>query len=530
MDLKRETAFILALLFLCYLLFFFRLGTPPLWDTDEGMHAATSKGMVQSGDWITPTLNGERFYDKPALYNWFVSFSFLVFGFNEFSARLPSALLGTGCVLLVYLIGRTMAGSLAGFLSGVVLATSGEQVILSRAVVHDMALAFFVSLALYFFYLGIKDGCHRKKYFLLFYASVGFAVLAKGPIGALLPSLVIGFFLLVRRRPGLLKELIRAPGSLRVLAIAAPWYVLIILKNREYGPYFFMQQNLMNFVSAEARHHAPVSFYVPVLAGGFFPWFCFLPLALFQGLKDQMERREGTIFLTIWFVVIFVFFSTASSKLPTYLLPLFPAASCLVGLLWHDLLKDRGGDLHRRFIYCFLLLLGISVFAIGYVWFQSFPEFKADYGLDMTRVRYFGMPMLGVLTLSFGLFAKKRWQASLFALTGALVSCFVFIFLVIVPMMNPYRSTKGLALSLDRLLSPGQKLVFVRVLRDSALFYTNREAVVLMTRKELTRFLNSPERVFCVIRKSLFEKNETWRRMAYIIAEEGHKVLVSNKE
>ena len=194
---KKEIFFVLILLSLCFLLFFFRLGTPPLWDGDEGMHAATSKDMVLSGDWITPTLNGEKFYDKPVLYNWFVSLSFLVFGFNEFAARLPSALLGTGCVLIVYLLARGMFGPTAGLLSGVFLATSGEQMILSRVVVHDIALAFFMTLSLFFFYAGFKREQGRKRYFLLFYASAGFAVLAKGPVGILLPVLIIGLFLLL---------------------------------------------------------------------------------------------------------------------------------------------------------------------------------------------------------------------------------------------------------------------------------------------------------------------------------------------
>src|SRR5512147_2680299 len=134
---EKEIFLILILLLLCLIVFFFHLGKNPLWDGDEGMHAATSKDMILSGDWITPTFNGEKFYDKPVLYNWFVSLSFSAFGFNEFAARLPSALLGTGCVIIVFLLGRSIGGPLAGFLSGIILATSGEHVILSRVVVHD---------------------------------------------------------------------------------------------------------------------------------------------------------------------------------------------------------------------------------------------------------------------------------------------------------------------------------------------------------------------------------------------------------
>ena len=121
-----------GLVLLCLALFFLRLGGFALWDIDEGMHASTSKIMVQSGDWLAPVYNGEPFYDKPPLYNWFVALSFLVFGFTEFAARLPSALLGLGTVLLTYRFGRRMLGAEAAFLGAAVLATSLEFVVLSR--------------------------------------------------------------------------------------------------------------------------------------------------------------------------------------------------------------------------------------------------------------------------------------------------------------------------------------------------------------------------------------------------------------
>ena len=527
---KGEIFFILVLLCLCSVLFFFHLGKNPLWDTDEGMHAATSKDMVLSGDWITPTLNGEKFYDKPVLYNWFVSVSFLIFGFTEFAARLPSALLGTGCVIVVYFLGRAMAGPWAGFLSGVILATSGEHVILSRAVVHDIALAFFVTLALYFFYKGfVKEG-HRKRYLLLFYASSGFAVIAKGPLGALLPGLVITLFLIFRQRLRFLKEFLTPWGILLFLAIAAPWYVLIILRNSDYGSYFFIQQNLMNFLSSEARHSNPFYYYLPVLVGGFFPWSCFLPLAVFRIFRDRLIKRdEAAAFLLSWFLVIFLFFTVASSKLATYLLPAFPALSCLVGLLWRDLIEDRAPGLQRGVLYSFFVLVGVFAAAMIYLFLNPPQKFEPDYGLNLSEFKYEGLVFLAALAVPVGLWIRGKRKASFMALTAAIVCAFLFALMVVVPMLNPYRSTKRFALKLDRMLPPGEKLVFGRVLRDSTLFYTNRRAVLLTTRKELINFLGSDERVYCVIRRSLIEQDERLRQIAHIIDREGHKVIISNR-
>ena len=528
---KREISFIFLLLFLCYLLFFFHLGTRPLWDGDEGMHATTSKDMVLSGDWITPTFNGEKFYDKPVLYNWFVSLSFLVFGFTEFAARLPSAILGTGCVMVVYLLGRGIFGPIVGFLSGVILATSGEHLILSRVVVHDIALDFFITLALYFFYRGLQNEQQRKRYYLLFYASCGFAVLAKGPIGLLLPALIISLFLLIQRRLSLLKELMSLLGILLFLAIAAPWYVLISLKNSDYGSYFFIHQNLMNFLSSEARHRAPFYYYFPVLLGGFFPWSCFLPLTFFRALRGSFGiRKDGVLFLLVWILVIFSFFSIASSKLPTYILALFPAVSCLVGLLWHELLKAREPKFFRGFFYSFISFLGILLVVLIYSWVNPPKDFEPVYGLDLLQIRSIVLlPLIGV-ALSFYLFLRRHFNASFLTLAGMVVVLIFFLNLAIIPSVNPYRSTKRLAQKLDRMLAPGEKLVFARVMRDSALFYTDRRALILNTRKELMTFLGSNERVFCIIKRSLFESDEKFGQMAYVIDQEGHKVILSNKK
>ena len=282
---KSERNLVLILLCVCLIVFFFRLGTRPLWDRAEGKHAVTSKEMVLSGDWITTTFNGENFYDKPILFNWLAALSFLVFGFTEFAARLPAAILGLGCVGVTYLLGRRMFGPTTGFLGGMILATSVLFITLSRAVVHDMALVFFMVLAQYFFYLGYTVEGRRKTYFLLFYGCLGFAVLAKGPIGVLLPGLIIGLLLLLKGQLRFLKEMEMGWGLLIFLMIAAPWYVLISLKNSDYAGYFFIENNIMRFLSPEADHARPFWFYFPVLLGGFSPWSFFLTLAFIRAVR-----------------------------------------------------------------------------------------------------------------------------------------------------------------------------------------------------------------------------------------------------
>jgi 4-amino-4-deoxy-L-arabinose transferase-like glycosyltransferase len=531
---KGEAVFIFVLLMLCLILLFFRLNARPLWDIDEGMHAATSKDMVLSGDWITPQLNGENFYDKPILFNWFVALSFLLFGFTEFAARFPSALLGFGCVVVTYLLGKRMFGSTASFLGGVILATSPEFVILSRAVVHDMALAFFMTLALFFFYMGFEHERHRRAYFLLFYASAGLAVLAKGPIGLLLPALIIGLFLILKRRLSFLKEMEIGWGIVVFLAVAAPWYVLISLRNKDYFSYFFIQQNLTNFLSrnpSDVRHQQPFYYYFPILIGGFAPWSIFLPLALFDRLRGGLKRLDDAmLFVVIWVGVIFFFFTAASSKLGTYILPLFPAASLIVGSLWHDLLKDQTARLRRGFLLTFVPLLAFSLVGTLYVFVFLPNRLNPEWGVDIAHIGYLALILSGTGILAL-LFLLKGQHAAFFStLAGGVVCTILIVILTIIPLVNPYRSTKGLAQALDRMLPPEEKMVFFYRLKDSALFYTDRRATVLKSYDQLIDYLGSDRRVFCIIDRDRFERLEKLKHIGYVLREERGKLLISNKQ
>ena len=528
---EKEIVLILGLVFLCLLLFFFQLGARPIWDIDEGMHASTSKDMVLSGDWVTPTFNGENFYDKPILHNWFVALSFLVFGFTEFAARLPAAILGLGCVMATYLLGRRMSGPKTGFLSGVILATNGEFIILSRTVVHDISLAFFVTLTLFSFYMGFKNEKHRRRYVLLCYVSSGFAVLAKGPLGVLLPALIIGLFLLLEGKLHFLREMVTGWGILIFFAITAPWYILISLSNKDYAGYFFIDQNLMRFLSPKAQHHGPFYYYFPVLLGGFFPWSCFLPLALYHPLRGGFRKLdEGTVFLMVWFVIVFVFFTLASSKLSTYILPLFPAVSLLVGLLWRDLLETPTLELRKESLYPLGLCLVFFLLALLYVRVNPPIRYESEYGVALNDVTTVCILIAGAVALSFFLHLNKNSKASFFTLTGMVIVVIYFTILVIIPSVDPYRSTKGFAQKLDRRVDPEEKLVFYRRLRDSALFYTDRKAIVLFTPQQLINYLDSDKRVYCVINRNYFKEIKELENRAHVIDHEGNKLMISNQK
>jgi len=525
---KNEVFLILILIALCLTLFFFRLGARPLWDIDEGKHAVTSKEMILSEDWISPKFNGEPFYDKPVFHNWLVALAFLAFGFTEFAARLPAAVLGSGCVMVTYLLGRKMFHPTVGFLAAVILATSVEFIILSRTVVHDISLVFFLTLALYLFYIGYKDNRHRKRNLLLFYGALGFAVLSKGPIGLALPAMIIGLYLIVERNLKFVMKMQIGWGILIFLAVASPWYILISLKNPDYAGYFFVEQNLGSFLSSKPRHPNPFYHYIPVLFGGFFPWSCFLPLALIYAVRRKFESiHESTAFLVIWFGIVFIFFSIAGSKLATYILPLFPAASLLVALCWQELLNSPTAKIRNGFLYSFLPVVVIFLAAIIYLWVYPLVEMEYSAGITLGQIYFLAIWLVICIVLAFLFLLRKKNHAFFISIAGMTVSAILLFLLMIVPSVNPYRSTKQLSQKYDQLIPANEKLVFYRRIRESALFYSHRRAQVLKTAEQLKDYLASDQRVYAIT---------TRKRLArlsfgpYVVERQGDKLLISNKK
>jgi len=527
---EKESFLIFILVGTCLVLYFFGLGTGPMGDVDEAMHASTSKDMVLSGDWITPRYNGENFYDKPPLYNWLVAIAFLVFGFSEFAARLPAALLGTGCVMITYWLARRMFGPAAAFLSALVLATSAEYIILSRVVVHDISLAFFDTLALTLFFIGYKSEQHRKPAFLVGYAALGLAVLAKGPIGLAIPMMIIGLFLIYQRQLGFLKEMQIGWGVLIFLVVSAPWYILISLRNPDYTEYFFLKQNVGSFLSQQSRHPKPFYYYIPVLMGGLFPWSLFLPLAIYRAFrKRSAEIGDGLIFALIWFGVVFIFFSMASSKLGTYILPLFPAASLLVGVLWYDLLYGSNRAVHKGVFYSYLPFAAMVPLVLIYVLLFPPGSLTTDAPINRPLIYFLGVWVAGYAVFSFGLVIKRKYKAFIGSIAGMVTSLFLLFLIFIVPVLGPNISGKELALKLDRLMKPGESIKFYLKARSSFLFYTDRKAELLQNPQQLKDYMNSGQRVYCVFKHDDWEDVENLHGAMQIVAQVGDKLIITNK-
>ncbi len=321
-------------------LFFFRLGTPGLFDADEPAYAQATREMLRSGNWITPHFNGIPRFDKPILFYWLMAIAYRVSGASEFAVRFWSALAGVALVLMLAWAARRWFGPPADLWTGVAFSTSMLTTLLARAAVTDMLLVLFVTGTMLggIEALAAPEGGGRG-WARAAWLSMALAVLVKGPVGMVIPGMAFGatLWLLREIRPGL-RRLVPWEGPVLFAAVAVPWYTAVWAANGwSFIQGFIIKHHLTRFTGVISSHAGPLWFYLPVLLVGFFPWCAYLPGALWEVWRLARRRVAGRaadrLVLTCgcWAAGVFVFFSLAGTKLPSYVFPAFPALALLVG-------------------------------------------------------------------------------------------------------------------------------------------------------------------------------------------------------
>lgn len=519
-DVRRSLLLALAALAgLCILVYLQQLGGLGLMDKTEGLFVEVPRQMLVSGDWVTPRWNGEPFFDYPVWGYWMVGLSFRLFGVSEGAARLPAALAAMAAVFGLF--GLLMVVAPPGeaphrrlgraTLTATVLALSPGWIGWGRSSVTDMFLASAITLALFGFALAHASPPDRPQQrragFVALALFCGVAVLAKGPVGLLLPGLVIlafwalkGTFLLgLRTTPWLALVAL-------FLGIAAPWYGLATQANgAEFLGRFLGFSNLERFTSVIYDHPGPPWFYLPWLLLLLLPWSLYLPVAAMRLRFWKLRSWRGAdapadlpLLALLWLVLMVVFFSAAATKLPGYILPVIPAGALLVGLLFMPLSDSSPLGLGLRisgWVNAGLLGLMAVAAVLAPRWLGQDPAYP-DFAAALARS---GLPLvLGLpLALAAGglvllLIQRPEALRSLWTPNAAGVAVAVALVLpILVPLLDRERQLpiRALARLAADQAQPGEPLVVVGYKRYSVVFYSGRPVLFVTSARKARRLL-----------------------------------------
>jgi 4-amino-4-deoxy-L-arabinose transferase-like glycosyltransferase len=328
------------------LLWFAPLNSPRLFDPDEGRYGEIPREMVASGDWVTPRLDGIKYFEKPALGYWTTAVAFKLFGQHAWTVRLWPALAGFLGLLMTGWLGRRLYGPRAALLAVLVQASAMLYIALSRIATLDMGLSFALQLAMTALALlapRVQSPSHERwRLPLLLGAGVTLAVLIKGLVGILIPGAVALIYLLIYRDWRLPLRAQPWWTLIALLLIGAPWFVLVSVRNPEFAHFFFIFQHFQRYLnSAQFDRYQPVWFFLPILALGFMPWTTLLPGALQRAWRASRDGERATAMLVIWALFILLFFSLSQSKLTPYIVPMLPALCLLSGRAIADMNARR---------------------------------------------------------------------------------------------------------------------------------------------------------------------------------------------
>ena len=372
-DWRRLVVFSLMFAGVC-LLIFNDLGRFPLFNPDEALYAEPAREMLEKNEYITTLLNYAVRFTKPPLSIWWMAANYQIFGVTEFAARYSGAACAAILVAANYLFVRKYVNARAAVFSAFMLVTAPLFLGTAREAITDMPLSLFVAGSLISFYHGYAS--NRPAFRWIGYVLIGLAIMTKGPVGLLLPTIILAAFHALRG------DTLKAVkyykpwyGALIVAAIAVPWFAVeITITKGAYFREFILRENFQRFTGV-VDHKAPWWYHIAAMFGGFFPWSIFLPLSLINAFridtnvapvavqspyKHISDRQSVLLFSGLTALITLLFFSSSVSKLLPYTVPAFPALALLIGAIIDRFITQRS---IKALTISFAILL--AVYSVG---------------------------------------------------------------------------------------------------------------------------------------------------------------------
>lgn len=507
-DLAKSKPFVWGLFLVFSLLWLFALSMRTLVPTDEGRYAEMAREMVASGDWITTRLNGIKYFEKPPLQTWMSALAFEAFGLGAWQARLWTGVSGLFGIVLVGLAGRSVFGPRVGLYAALVLASCLWWSVLGHVNTLDMGLSGMMTLSLCALLIAQRDDAkvrERRNWMLACWAGMALAVLSKGLIGLVLPGAVLVLYTLFCRDWAIWRRLHLAQGLLVFFALTVPWFLLVSLKNPEFPHFFFIHEHFERFLTKTHHREGPWYYFVPLLLIGVLPWLGILPQSIANAFgrgSEEATQFKPKSLLLIWAGFIFFFFSYSGSKLPSYILPIFPALALLIALyLERATARQQGFAAGLIAVLAALGLLFVPRIAQMSTHPIETPMFEA------VQPWLTGVCLLLVFGASLSVFFAYRLKRDLAVLTlAAATFCAIQILSLASEPFGAYRAGLALVPAINAELTPQTPIYALGLYEQSLPFYLRRTLILVEHMDELEFGLKQEPDLWIPTRAAFLEK------------------------
>ena len=475
---------LITLLFI--LLWGIGLSTRSITRPDEGRYAEISREMTLSHNWVTPRLNAIPYFEKPPLQYWAGAISMQALGPTPLAARLWSALMGLLGCFLVWRAGNRLLGARAGLYGALVLGSGVYYVILGHINTLDMGVSVWMAAALFAF---LRAQVEDRRWMMVAWGTAAAALLSKGLMALVLPGITLVLYSLLTRDTSVWKRLDPVRGLLILIALAGPWFLLCAQANPEFLHFFFIHEHVQRFMSTVHQRVEPAWYFIPILLAGLLPWTGQLWAALRRPFAPSETRAfSPTKFLALYVLVVLVFFSLSGSKLPSYILPAFPALALLIGNV-----LSRQKTFPHSALWLGLGWAALLAFAAAVL---GFPDSAAQWGIrpdvdeDMVVAYQQFAPYLlaasAVLVVG-ALFAQRALQQPLRATVNLSLAALLSTQLLLLgsDKLSNITSSAGVAQTLSKEFSAASHIYSVGTYDQTLDYYMHRTVVLVAFEDEL---------------------------------------------
>lgn len=474
----KKILIILSLFLATFLLYFVSLGSYALMEPDEGRYVEIPREMLESGDYITPRLNYVHYFEKPPMLYWLNAISFKLMGQNEFAARFATASLAILGAMSVGILTGTFIGFLGGVLSYVITVTSLLYYAIGSITITDMPLSAFMTIALVAFFIAHKK--ESRIGYLAFYLSLAFGVLTKGLVAIVLPAAIIFCYIVLTHQWKLFYKSLYIPGLILFFSITVGYFYTVCAKNSDFFYFFFIREHFLRYTTKIHSRYQPFWYFLPIIPAGMVPWTAFLPSIFSKnGLRGDTEKDKKHLFIyvSLWFCIIFLFFSFSNSKLIPYIVPCFPPLAVLISANLAKMQEKNtvfGGV--KIWLWICNGLLAFALFSFPIICYYLPNGETAEIGKSLFRTGLISSLAIFSMPLLFTILSRKKVKDALIVLC---FSSFVFMISLhsLFPAIAEVRTLKFVSEYVNVTCPDDVTLVSYREVLQGLSFYTKKRVL-----------------------------------------------------